>query len=322
MRLQNLQQGHLVQSPHGSNNGFPQLSRKFVARRISEGETGRLKEELKCQACGKGYKHVSSLAKHLWEHTPEWNVTSKLLISKHQQVQLLEAASILVSMNEEDDEDAVNGESAVDADNDTPTPNTTPGPKTPSVTESSRESSTEPFSTGTISTESSFNSNPEHENIKQEGSLLEQLTPAREIPNLSGKPIHKTPSKNSYHRRMSNAQSNAGSLHALGSSLERYGDSMLRGASPLPESLLANDSSHNPPTSHRRRTTSAFKAPSINASTLASMRSSRAARDSAIDEDDDGLQDPHDDSHSSPIDESNTKSRKDTQGDVFGDLEV
>lgn len=85
-------------------NGVPQLSRKFVARRISEGETGRLKEELKCQACGKGYKHVSSLAKHLWEHTPEWNVTSKLLISKHQQVQLLEAASILASMNEDDEE--------------------------------------------------------------------------------------------------------------------------------------------------------------------------------------------------------------------------
>lgn len=93
-----------VLSSQQSTNGVPQLSRKFVARRISEGETGRLKEELKCQACGKGYKHVSSLAKHLWEHTPEWNVTSKLLISKHQQVQLLEAASILVSMNEEDEE--------------------------------------------------------------------------------------------------------------------------------------------------------------------------------------------------------------------------
>ncbi|ANB11754.1 putative zinc finger protein [Sugiyamaella lignohabitans] len=93
----------------GSPQNFPTLSRKFVARRISEGETGRLKEELKCQACGKGYKHVSSLAKHLWEHTPEWNVTSKLLISKHQQVQLLEAASILVSMNEEDEEEEDQG---------------------------------------------------------------------------------------------------------------------------------------------------------------------------------------------------------------------
>lgn len=34
-----------------------------------------------------------------WEHTPEWAITSKLLISKHQQVQLLEAASVLVGMN-------------------------------------------------------------------------------------------------------------------------------------------------------------------------------------------------------------------------------
>lgn len=36
-----------------------------------------------------------------WEHTPEWSYTSKLLISKHQQVQLLEAASVLVNMNQD-----------------------------------------------------------------------------------------------------------------------------------------------------------------------------------------------------------------------------
>ncbi|EGV64019.1 hypothetical protein PSN45_003902 [Yamadazyma tenuis] len=84
------------------SSSVPTLSREFVARRISEGESGRLKEELKCEACGKGYKHISSLAKHLWEHTPEWNVTKKLLISKHQQVQLLEAASILVGMTDKD----------------------------------------------------------------------------------------------------------------------------------------------------------------------------------------------------------------------------
>jgi hypothetical protein len=34
-----------------------------------------------------------------WEHDPAWALTSKLLISKHQQVQLLEAASVLVNMN-------------------------------------------------------------------------------------------------------------------------------------------------------------------------------------------------------------------------------
>ncbi|PQE13015.1 tat pathway signal sequence protein [Rutstroemia sp. NJR-2017a BBW] len=39
-------------------------------------------------------------AQRKWEHTPEWSYTSKLLISKHQQVQLLEAASVLVNMNQ------------------------------------------------------------------------------------------------------------------------------------------------------------------------------------------------------------------------------
>lgn len=81
-------------------NGIPFLSRDFVVRRISEGETGRLKEELKCEACGKGYRHITSLAKHLWEHTPEWQKTKKFSISKHQQVQLLEAASILCGLND------------------------------------------------------------------------------------------------------------------------------------------------------------------------------------------------------------------------------
>ena len=37
-----------------------------------------------------------------WEHDPAWAYTSKLLISKHQQVQLLEAASVLVNMNQEE----------------------------------------------------------------------------------------------------------------------------------------------------------------------------------------------------------------------------
>ncbi|KAG9232568.1 hypothetical protein BJ875DRAFT_74714 [Amylocarpus encephaloides] len=57
--------------------------------------------DLKCDKCGKGYKHSSCLTKHLWEHTPEWSYTSKLLISKHQQVQLLEAASVLLAMNQD-----------------------------------------------------------------------------------------------------------------------------------------------------------------------------------------------------------------------------
>ncbi|OAQ70162.1 C2H2 finger domain-containing protein [Pochonia chlamydosporia 170] len=58
--------------------------------------------EVRCDKCGKSYKHSSCLTKHLWEHTPEWSFTSKLLISKHQQVQLLEAASVLVAMNDKE----------------------------------------------------------------------------------------------------------------------------------------------------------------------------------------------------------------------------
>ncbi|EUC32338.1 hypothetical protein COCCADRAFT_5938 [Bipolaris zeicola 26-R-13] len=71
--------------------------------RLSKGDVKRSGSELRCEKCGKGYKHSSCLTKHLWEHTPEWQYTSKLLISKHQQVQLLEAASVLVAMNKESD---------------------------------------------------------------------------------------------------------------------------------------------------------------------------------------------------------------------------
>ncbi|OQO03258.1 hypothetical protein B0A48_11514 [Cryoendolithus antarcticus] len=84
-------------------------------RRASDGTHLTKKEKaatgnLKCETCGKAYKHGSCLNKHLWEHTPEWQVTSKLLISKHQQVQLLEAASVLVAMN-------TDGTAIIDSDN-------------------------------------------------------------------------------------------------------------------------------------------------------------------------------------------------------------
>jgi hypothetical protein len=49
-----------------------------------------------CQECGKTYKHVNCLQKHLWIHSEYWQETSKLGCSKHQQVLLLEAASALI----------------------------------------------------------------------------------------------------------------------------------------------------------------------------------------------------------------------------------
>ncbi|KAJ7595311.1 hypothetical protein C8J56DRAFT_1042414 [Mycena floridula] len=78
--------------------------------------------EYKCENCGKIYRHPSCLIKHRWEHTPHWRDTTKYsspnaqpnstgrarsgsigkntaqanpTLSKHQQVQLLEAAAIL-----------------------------------------------------------------------------------------------------------------------------------------------------------------------------------------------------------------------------------
>ncbi|WEW60443.1 hypothetical protein PRK78_005929 [Emydomyces testavorans] len=102
-----------------SSTGRP-ISTTHRSRRASEGShlmRGEGKQsltELKCDRCGKGYKHSSCLTKHIancvsgslsltlqdrWEHDPAWAYTSKLLISKHQQVQLLEAATVLVNMN-------------------------------------------------------------------------------------------------------------------------------------------------------------------------------------------------------------------------------
>ncbi|KAI0128852.1 hypothetical protein BJ170DRAFT_732544 [Xylariales sp. AK1849] len=127
-------------SAEEGENGFQQAR----VRRASDGQPltkdGKKsnRTELRCDKCGKGYKHSSCLTKHFrcvkgqgpsggpsptrevlgtidgerifvdallvrWEHTPEWSYTSKLLISKHQQVQLLEAASVLVQMNNDKD---------------------------------------------------------------------------------------------------------------------------------------------------------------------------------------------------------------------------
>ncbi|CCU80342.1 C2H2 finger domain protein [Blumeria hordei DH14] len=88
------------------DDGGPESKRDFTRRASdSQNDTKDGKKpssnDLKCDKCGKGYKHSSCLSKHLWEHTPEWSYTSKLLISKHQQVQLLEAASVLLTMTQD-----------------------------------------------------------------------------------------------------------------------------------------------------------------------------------------------------------------------------
>ncbi|GFF45638.1 hypothetical protein IFM46972_07846 [Aspergillus udagawae] len=95
------------------------VNTKSRNRRASEGshlvkvEGKRALAELRCDRCGKGYKHGSCLSKHMWEHNPAWAITSKLLISKHQQVQLLEAASVLVNMNQNGPSEGAEAESEV-----------------------------------------------------------------------------------------------------------------------------------------------------------------------------------------------------------------
>ncbi|KAF2267805.1 hypothetical protein CC78DRAFT_576816 [Lojkania enalia] len=104
----------MVESEKG--NAKSRIRRASEGSRLTKGEGKRTSgSELRCETCGKGYKHSSCLTKHLWEHTPEWQYTSKLLISKHQQVQLLEAASVLVAMNQD-------GESSRDSDHSSVSP--------------------------------------------------------------------------------------------------------------------------------------------------------------------------------------------------------
>lgn len=52
----------------------------------------------KCIECGKVYKHPNCLTKHRWEHSEGWRISSQFLLTKHQKVQLLEAAAILINM--------------------------------------------------------------------------------------------------------------------------------------------------------------------------------------------------------------------------------
>lgn len=64
-----------------------------------KGAARRDKDKLlfECEKCSKVYRHSTCLTKHRWEHTSHWKEASKLLLSKHQQVQLLEGAAILAA---------------------------------------------------------------------------------------------------------------------------------------------------------------------------------------------------------------------------------
>ena len=53
-----------------------------------------------CDQCGKVYKHRSCLVKHRWEHHTAWEETRRCCTTKHQQVQMLEAAQLLTELTD------------------------------------------------------------------------------------------------------------------------------------------------------------------------------------------------------------------------------
>lgn len=71
----------VVVAPLGSGSGGIKGRRKGV--------------EFKCEHCAKVYLHPNCLSKHRWEHSPHWREPTAANMSKHQQVQQLEAAAIL-----------------------------------------------------------------------------------------------------------------------------------------------------------------------------------------------------------------------------------
>ncbi|KAF7428619.1 hypothetical protein PC9H_007846 [Pleurotus ostreatus] len=82
------------------STSVPDNLNSALATPITIGKNGKKRGmDYKCESCSKIYRHPSCLIKHRWEHTPQWREASKFVLSKHQQVQLLEAAAILSHMS-------------------------------------------------------------------------------------------------------------------------------------------------------------------------------------------------------------------------------
>ncbi|KZT35745.1 hypothetical protein SISSUDRAFT_133673 [Sistotremastrum suecicum HHB10207 ss-3] len=71
-----------------SINGVPSVG--ALEERVITGGGKKKGTIFRCESCSKVYRHPSCLVKHRWEHSPHWREASKFLLSKHQQVQLLE----------------------------------------------------------------------------------------------------------------------------------------------------------------------------------------------------------------------------------------
>ncbi|OBZ85338.1 hypothetical protein A0J61_06611 [Choanephora cucurbitarum] len=86
-------------SIHSNHNRSRQQDISNSVRKKSRGLSESFSGQYRCNDCGKSYKHPNCLQKHRWEHSEEWEITRKLPLTKHQQVQMLEAAAILAGIN-------------------------------------------------------------------------------------------------------------------------------------------------------------------------------------------------------------------------------
>lgn len=78
----------------GSDGSRPRSHSSPLLSTISHDASSRSFDRFVCNLCQKRYRHINCLNKHKWEHSAFWNDCAQ--VSKHQQVQMLEAASILV----------------------------------------------------------------------------------------------------------------------------------------------------------------------------------------------------------------------------------
>jgi len=90
-RVKNLPNGHQAYNGTVSVGALEEM-RPPYATVLGSKKKGTI---FRCESCSKVYRHPSCLIKHRWEHSPHWKEANRFLLSKHQQVQLLEAAAIL-----------------------------------------------------------------------------------------------------------------------------------------------------------------------------------------------------------------------------------
>lgn len=91
----------ILNEPEPNSSGSISPRKRGRTHTFSEAQKSsgdRLNQQYQCEQCGKVYKHRNCLSKHRWEHHESWELTRKICSTKHQQVQLLEAAQVLIEM--------------------------------------------------------------------------------------------------------------------------------------------------------------------------------------------------------------------------------